>query len=64
MQDVRGQLGRGLMRLLAANGPFLGNRPKNDALICRLPDDLPDPKGKGRRISAHHRRIILGGGVS
>ena len=64
MQDRCGQLGRGLVRLLAVNGPFLGNRPKNGALICRIRHDLPGPKGKGRRISDPHRRILLGGGLS
>ena len=55
MQERRGQLGRGLVRLLAANGPFLGNRPKNEARICPMRADLPGRKGKGRGISDHQR---------
>ena len=47
MQARRGQLGRGLGCLLAANGPFWGNRPKNGALSCPVRDDLARPKGKG-----------------
>ena len=50
MQERRGQLGRGLGCLLAANGPFWGNRPKNDAHICPVRDDLARPKGNGRGV--------------
>lgn len=48
MQGRRGQLGRGLVCLLAANGLFWGKSPKNGPLICRIRDDLNPTKGKGR----------------
>ncbi len=40
MQERRGQLGRSLGRLLAANGLFWGKWLKNEALICRIRADL------------------------